>query len=73
VQERAQGHRGHRFVVLEYGVQSDHRDVVGFEHRVNALRLRQTVLHAARAQHLEGVQRDDPSAQRRQRQRRSTV
>ena len=49
--------------MLEHRVQPHHRDIAAFEHRVYLLRLRQTMLHAAGAQHLKRMQRDDLAAQ----------
>lgn len=63
VQENAQGLGPHHIVVLEDGVQADHRDLFLREQPVDAQSLRQAVRHATRAQHLEGVQHHCASAQ----------
>jgi hypothetical protein len=62
VHEGAQGDFVHRRVVLEDGMQPDHRERRGGEALGHALRLRQAVRDAARAQHLEGVQQHDLAA-----------
>ncbi|PRD38468.1 UNVERIFIED_CONTAM: hypothetical protein NCL1_03853 [Trichonephila clavipes] len=69
VQEGLQRYRSHGGVVLEHGVQSDHRHLVGRELGVHAFRLRQAVGDTARAEHMEGLQHNDPAAQRLQGQR----
>ncbi len=63
VQERLQRDGRHRGVMLEHRVQADHHDVVRRESRLDALRLRQSVLHATRTQHLERMQHHHPAAQ----------
>jgi hypothetical protein len=63
VQEHAQRLGPHHIVVLEDGVQADHRHPFLREEQVDAQCLRQAVRHAARAQHLERVQHHDTSVQ----------
>ncbi len=63
VQKGFQGHRRHRGMVFKDGMQTDHRDLFGWEHGLDALGLRQTVGDATRAQHLKGFQHHDLAAQ----------
>jgi hypothetical protein len=42
--------------MFEHRVQADHRDVRRSERRMDALRLRQPMVHASRTQHLECMQ-----------------
>ena len=63
VQKRFQRYRRHRGMVLEDRVQADHGHVVVGERGLDALRLRQSVVHAGRAQHLKGMQHDHPALQ----------
>lgn len=73
VQECLQGYRRHCRMVLEHRVQADDRDVLRGKCRVDAARLRQTVLNTSRAEHLERVQHDDLAAQASQCHRRSAI
>lgn len=56
----------HRLVVFEDGVQAYDGQRRALEHALQALGLRNAVTDAAWAEHLEGVQRDDPAPQRAQ-------
>ena len=58
VQERLERHRGHGVVVFEHRVESEHCEIAA-EYLLDALRLRQPVRDAARAEHLKRLDHHD--------------
>ena len=67
--ERLQRHRRHGGVMLEDRMQADDGHAMTAQPFMQRLRLRQSVQHATRAQHLEGMQDHDPASQASQGQR----
>lgn len=56
-------------MVLEDGVNTDNRDLIGRKKARDSLRLRKARLNAAWTQHLKGMKNDDASTKLRERYR----